>query len=433
MALAWLVDYRITKPLRSLEFAFARLAKGDFDCHVDERRFKQVMLNLLSNAIKYNKPHGDIFISCSVSSNNQCTISEADTGYGFAADDVSRLFKPFDRLGAETSNINGTGIGLVITRELVERMQGEIRVQSELNKGSCFSLIFNAFKQADVSTKTDILAKTDFTTQSDIADINEQLVSAETFPILEVLVAEDQVTNQLVLKQQLTLLGVHSTFVSNGEQAWQSLQDKRFDILLTDIQMPILDGLGLAKRIRADNRFKDLAIVAITANIIKDNIDACYDAGMNGFLTKPVELAKLKSLLMEHSTTMVNAHIEAKKPSEVASDSFDQLDIALLNAMLGDDPTVHCMVFNAFLQTAGEQVKLINAYAASANYADLSFQAHGLKSSSKSVSALLLADMCQQVETLAAKGSVTAEHVSDLEQCFNEVVIQLTRYCEYYE
>jgi CheY-like chemotaxis protein len=197
--------------------------------------------------------------------------------------------------------------------------------------------------------------------------------------------------------------------------------------------MPILDGLGLAKRIRADNRFKDLAIVAITANIIKDNIDACYDAGMNDFLTKPVELAKLKSLLMEYSTTMVNAHIEAKKPSEVASDSFDQLDIALLNAMLGDDPTVHCMVFNAFLQTAGEQVKLISAYAASANYADLSFQAHGLKSSSKSVSALTLADICQQVETLAAKGSVTAEHVSDLEQCFNEVLIQLTRYCEYYE
>lgn len=589
MALAWLVDYRITKPLRSLEFAFAQLAKGDFDCHVDkhqnnevgsvisafnhmatevasnhqklntlriqaesaskaksdfmasmshelrtplnailglaqlyeyddlankvqkdnaksiyragehllllindvldltaiesgnmqfsfdyasikrvveesvalvselvkaqsmtihtegfneleglcfyidERRFKQVMLNLLSNAIKYNKPHGDIFISCSVSSNNQCTINVADTGYGFAADDVSRLFKPFDRLGAETSNINGTGIGLVITRELVERMQGEIRVQSELNKGSCFSLIFNGFKQADVPIKTDLLAKTDSTIQSDIADISEQHVSAETFLILEVLVAEDQVTNQLVLKQQLTLLGVHSTFVSNGEQAWQTLQDKRFNILLTDIQMPILDGLGLAKKIRADERFKDLAIIAITANIIKENIDACYDAGMNGFLTKPVELAKLKSLLMEHSATMVNAHIEAKKPSEVASDSFDQLDLALLNAMLGDDPTVHCMVFNAFLQTAGEQVKLISAYATSENYADLSFQAHGLKSSSKSVSALLLADICQQVETLATNGSVTAEHVSDLEQCFNEVVVQLTRYCEYYE
>ncbi|WP_352311280.1 response regulator, partial [Psychrobacter sp. W2-37-MNA-CIBAN-0211] len=84
--------------------------------------------------------------------------------------------------------------------------------------------------------------------------------------------------------------------------------------------MPILDGLGLAKRIRADNRFKDLAIVAITANIIKDNIDACYDAGMNDFLTKPVELAKLKSLLMEYSTTMVNTHIDGNKVSEVETD-----------------------------------------------------------------------------------------------------------------
>jgi HPt (histidine-containing phosphotransfer) domain-containing protein len=91
------------------------------------------------------------------------------------------------------------------------------------------------------------------------------------------------------------------------------------------------------------------------------------------------------------------------------------------------------MVFNAFLQTAGEQVKLISAYAASANYADLSFQAHGLKSSSKSVSALTLADICQQVETLAERRIVKNESIIELELCFNQVVTQLSRYCEKHE
>ncbi|GGP79061.1 ATP-binding protein [Shewanella ulleungensis] len=389
--------------------------------YIDERRFKQVMLNLLSNAIKYNKPQGHIHIRCQVSTNHQCKISVADTGYGFAADDVTRLFKPFDRLGAETSNINGTGIGLVITRELVERMQGEITVESELNKGSCFSLIFNGFEQNTLPKNTQLPLQTVTTSTSNI------------LPTLEVLVAEDQVTNQQVLKQQLSILGVNGTFVSNGEQAWQALQDKHFDILLTDIQMPLLDGLNLAKRIRTENLYEHLVIIAVTANIIKKNIDDCYAVGMNGFLTKPVELVQLKSLLMEHSTGMVNAHIQSNLSPVISSDSFDQLDLSLLVAMLGDDISVHCMVFNAFLQSAGEQIKLINAYAANKNYTDLAFQAHGLKSSSKSIAALSLADFCQQIESLAENNSVQSESIHELELCFNEVIVQLTRYCEHYE
>lgn len=175
--------------------------------------------------------------------------------------------------------------------------------------------------------------------------VTKQNLSTVSLPTLEVLVAEDQVTNQQVLKQQLTMLGVSSTFVSNGEQAWQALQNSSFDILLTDIQMPLLDGLGLAKKIRNARQFNELVIIAITANITKNNIDNCCNAGMNGFLTKPIELVKLKSLLMEHSQTMMNTQPQQSKLAGVKSSAFDQLDLPLLRSMLGDDPMVHCMVF----------------------------------------------------------------------------------------
>ncbi|MEH6818121.1 MAG: Hpt domain-containing protein, partial [Pseudoalteromonas distincta] len=154
---------------------------------------------------------------------------------------------------------------------------------------------------------------------------------------------------------------------------------------------------------------------------------------MNGFLTKPIELVKLKSLLMEHSQTMVSTCSEKSDSENIASDSFDQLDITLLKAMLGDDPTVHCMVFNAFLQTAGEQIKLANAYAKSKNYVDLAFQAHALKSSSKSVGAIKLADICQQIETYAENESIDNNEMQSLETCFNDVVTQLKSYCLRYE
>ncbi|GGP37323.1 hypothetical protein GCM10009409_00200 [Shewanella saliphila] len=389
--------------------------------YIDERRFKQVMLNLLSNAIKYNKPQGKIYIRCNVLNNRQCSISVADTGYGFTEEDESRLFKPFDRLGAETSKINGTGIGLVITRELVERMQGKITVQSEVNQGSCFNLLFNSFEQSTIAS------------HKQVATENSEHTNADALPILKVLVAEDQVTNQQVLKQQLTLLGVQSTFVSNGEQAWQILQDNTFDVLLTDIQMPLLDGLELTKRIREHKRLNDLVIIAVTANIIKKNIDDCYTVGMNGFLTKPVELVQLKTLLIEHSSVAINAHIEHTPSVEPSTAMYDQLDMSLLVSMLGDDTDVHSMVFNAFIQTAGEQVKLIKAYADSQNYADLSFQSHGLKSASKSVAAIKLAEICQQIEHFANDSSVDEQLIKDLTFNFEQVMTQLSHYCQQHE
>ncbi|WP_089346972.1 ATP-binding protein [Pseudoalteromonas espejiana] len=390
--------------------------------YVDKRRFKQVLLNLLSNAIKYNKVRGKIDIRCKVDSDTRCNIDIEDTGCGFSQDDILRLFKPFDRLGAETSKTHGTGIGLVITKELIERMQGELKVSSKIDNGSCFKVSFNSF------TKDAVVAEHISPTGVEATTINKQAL-----PLIKVLVAEDQLTNQQVLKQQLTMLGVDSTFANNGAQAWQILQSNHFDMLLSDIQMPLLNGLELAKKIRSSKKYDELIIIAVTANIMKDNIEACYACGMNGFITKPVELESLKSLLMEHAKGITNTEKNQIEVKEQTSCTFTQLDMPLLCSMLGNEPQTHCLVFNAFLQTACEQVKLIEAFTHSANYTDLAFQAHGLKSSAKSVAALKLSDICQKIESLAEQKKLDETLFFELEMTFNEVLAQLKIYCNQYE
>lgn len=390
--------------------------------YVDKRRFKQVLLNLLSNAIKYNKVRGRIDIRCKVDSDTRCNIDIEDTGCGFSQDDILRLFKPFDRLGAETSKTHGTGIGLVITKELVERMQGELKVSSKIDNGSCFNVSFNSF-----------------TNDAVVADhinpigVETTTINKQALPVIKVLVAEDQLTNQQVLKQQLTMLGVDSTFANNGAQAWQILQSNHFDMLLSDIQMPLLNGLELAKKIRSSKKYDELIIIAVTANIMKDNIEACYACGMNGFITKPVELESLKSLLLEHAKGITNTEKNQIEVKEQTSCTFTQLDMPLLCSMLGNESQTHCLVFNAFLQTACEQVKLIEAYTHSANYTDLAFQAHGLKSSAKSVAALKLSDICQKIESLAEQKKLDETLFFELEITFNEVLAQLKIYCNQYE
>lgn len=392
----------------------------DVYLYIDRRRFKQVMLNLLSNAIKYNKPQGRIIVSCKIDKNSRCEIKVEDTGYGFSEAAKERLFKPFDRLGAETSNINGTGIGLVITKQLVEHMEGEISAESEVGVGSEFSLMFTTFIRQQETL--------DEPNQAIHRKVENEILVQST---LKVLIAEDQITNQQVLKQQLNILDIEPTFASDGEQAWEILKKEAFDILLTDIQMPKLNGLELAKRIRAQKQFNNLIIIAITANIIQENVHACEKAGMNDFITKPIELNKLSELLNKYAR-MTN---ESSKLSsqELEFNELEQLDLELLQAMLGDDTAIHCLVFEAYLKSVSEQVKLILKHKKSLNYKELAFQAHGLKSSSKSIAAINLANICEKIEGDAEKELCDEATFNQFELCLNEVITQIQGYCFKYK
>lgn len=253
----------------------------------DFTRLKQVMLNLLSNAIKYNTENGSVSINVIQKENNIIRISVIDKGKGISKELQHEIFQPFNRLNA-ASNIEGTGIGLSISKQLIEMMNGSIGVNSKVNEGSEFWI--------------ELTGKLGFTTaienESKPAFLNNTLVS-DSIAMQKILVAEDNPTNQNLILNQLETLGYSVDITANGQEALNKMVNNDYQLLITDCNMPLVDGYKLAKTIRSRGN-NDLPIIAITANAFPEIKAECLDAGMNGIITKPVDLNTLKKTLEQY-------------------------------------------------------------------------------------------------------------------------------------
>ena len=251
--------------------------------NVDYTRFKQVLLNLFSNAIKYNHSGGQVSIYCNRSNENSIRINVQDTGTGIDADKMALLFQPFNRLGAELGATEGTGIGLVITKNLVKLMGGTMGVESTPGKGSTFWIEFDI---ASVDEQADATEEK----QSELKPLSAQS---------KILVAEDNLVNQMILKQLLVRQGLQVDTANDGAQAWDLLQSVQYDLLLTDINMPIMDGYELVTKIRhyEQQTAHHLPVIAVTANAMIKDQNRCMESGMDGFIRKPIDLYELQTVL----------------------------------------------------------------------------------------------------------------------------------------
>lgn len=252
----------------------------------DYNRFKQVLLNLVSNAIRYNKVGGQVEIYCSERGAGTVRINVSDSGAGIDKKKILHLYEPFNRLGAEAGNTEGTGIGLVITRQLVELMGGELGVESTPGEGAVFWVNMNRSSSARFLNED---KKTG-------AQINVITAAARAARIL---VVEDNELNLEVLKMQMQSLGYNAFFSSDGQEALAELQNNRYDIIFTDIKMPKMDGYELTHAIRNNNDDinQHTIIIAISANSMQSDIQQCMNAGMNDFLAKSVNMEQLKQSL----------------------------------------------------------------------------------------------------------------------------------------
>ncbi len=255
----------------------------------DALRLSQVLTNLVSNAIKFTST-GEVEISVMPAlepappQHLGLRFSVRDTGIGIAPEVLPKLFQAFVQADTSTTRqYGGTGLGLVICRELVQLMGGEISVQSEPGKGSIFS--FDA-----------VFAETD--QQVFVPRGSQPAVVA--FSGRHVLLAEDNEINREIALAMLQQAGLTVTVVDDGEQALQALEKTRFDLVLMDLQMPVMDGLTATRIIRTQARWRLLPIIAMTANAMAEDQAACLAAGMNGHLAKPVDAAALHARLMEH-------------------------------------------------------------------------------------------------------------------------------------
>jgi len=257
-------------------------------------RLKQVLLNLLSNAVKYNRVQGTVAINCGRRDDSLVRISVSDTGIGIAEQNMRNLFKPFSRLVDDQSNIEGTGIGLSITKQFVELMQGEIGVESEPGKGSTFWVdLKNSAERRSVQT-----AGQDGMQRRH----NPEVANGHEISNAKILVVEDNPTNRTVFMSQLQALGYKPEIVSGPREVLAKLKNSPYDLILTDINMPEMDGYELVRYIRAleEGGPRHTPIIAVTANALPGERDRCLEAdgrlhpqtgGYGGVAPHPVPLA----------------------------------------------------------------------------------------------------------------------------------------------
>ena len=275
---------------RGINVTFEPLAFPYF-VMADRRRVKQVLINLLSNAIKYNSVGGTVRVRCAEKTAGRVCISVEDTGAGLTAEKITQLFQPFNRLGQETSE-QGTGIGLVMTKRLVELMGGVIRVESVVDKGSIFSIEMNMTveRQGVVGTFGDYVAPAQAGAMAD-ADVRT------------VLYVEDNPANLMLVEDLIARrTDIRLLTARDGMSGVEMARNALPDVILMDINLPGISGIRALRILADDPATAHIPVVALSANAMPRDIEKGLDAGFFRYLTKPINILEFTETLNEALT-----------------------------------------------------------------------------------------------------------------------------------
>lgn len=296
--------FNLGRVLQTMEYIFAEAAaekkleyrqeiSKDVPLHLkgDPERLKQLLMNLVNNAVKFTrKGFVKTTVSLAVNRDGKVVVQfmVEDTGTGIAADKLQVIFRRFEQLETGKQEVTkGTGLGLSIVKNLTELMGGQVSVQSEPGKGSLFTLLL-PFETAE-----------NLQDAKEVTAVMLPEIKAGDYNGVKVLVVDDNKVNQLLLSQTLRILGINSTIAQNGLQAIEVIEKNSFALVLMDIQMPVMDGYTAVKEIRRRG-YADLPIVAMTAYAMPGENQKCLEAGMNDYMSKPVDFSRLNNLLEKY-------------------------------------------------------------------------------------------------------------------------------------
>jgi hypothetical protein len=250
----------------------------------DRVRLRQVLVNLLSNAVKYNRAEGTVSVAWSAHP-DACLLSVTDTGPGMAPEQLARLFEPFNRLGAERTQVEGTGIGLVLSRRLVELMHGELRIDSRVGEGTVATLVLErSDEQVEAPHASQPPSQHGYLDQG-----------------LHVLYAEDNEVNVELVRQVASFRpSVALRVAANGALALKMAREDPPDLMLVDMHLGDMTGFELARTLRDDPATADIRLVALSADALPEQIDGALAMGFEAYLTKPIEFRKLLRVLDGH-------------------------------------------------------------------------------------------------------------------------------------
>ncbi|MGB3125741.1 MAG: transporter substrate-binding domain-containing protein [Pseudomonas sp.] len=372
----------------------------DTDVLIDPLRFKQVLSNLVSNAIKFTE-RGQVKIRVDVQPTDQAQQIEMklvveDTGIGISRDDQLRLFEPFAQ--ADNSGHlarSGAGLGLVICRSLCAMMGGQLSLSSVPMVGT----------QVHIHLKMTRLAPL-----HPVAELKP--VAPAPAPVLNVLVVDDHPANRLLMCQQLGYLGHQFTAAQHGAAGFHAWRQERFDLVIADCNMPIMNGYELSRSIREYEQREQLppcVVLGFTANAQPEEKLRCAEAGMNDCLFKPISLTALERQL---------AQIEPQS-------SGVQLDLSSLDALTGGDPQLSRRLLEELLSSScHDRQELVTLSARQASAQAIIDQAHKIKGAARIVQAVALAGQCEALEQACARGDDQAAietAIKTLERCMLEL------------
>ncbi|WP_428151391.1 hybrid sensor histidine kinase/response regulator [Brevundimonas sp.] len=244
----------------------------------DRTRLRQVLINLLSNAIKYNREGGDVLLEVR-QTDEGVALSVHDTGVGIPEDRMAELFQPFNRLGRETSDVAGTGIGLAVSRRLAEAMNGRLEAVSQAGAGSTFTLHLPLARPAAQS-------------------VTASPIPTGSLPAATMLYVEDNPSNIALMRHVIAALGPIQLHVAeNGHEGLALARDLRPDIILLDINLPGLSGFELKARLDADPLTRGLPVLALSASAMPQDVKRGKEAGFRDYLTKPLDIRVLAEAL----------------------------------------------------------------------------------------------------------------------------------------
>jgi len=258
----------------------------------DPLRLGQVLLNLMGNAVKFTE-HGSITVSVrqveETTADALFYFEVQDTGIGISAEDQKRLFSAFEQAdNSTTRKYGGTGLGLAISKRLANLMGGDMGVESTPGKGSTFSFSARLGKANDFAEAT----------KKNVAENAEERLKTE-FVGARILLAEDEPVNQEVARELLESLGFKVDVANDGREATELARQRGYDLILMDMQMPIMNGIEATREIHALTKHEHTVIVAMTANAFGEDRQACLDAGMSDYIAKPYDPLALFATLLK--------------------------------------------------------------------------------------------------------------------------------------
>ncbi len=407
----------------------------------DATRITQILVNLIGNAIKFTEKGGvEIKVENEGILNNevQLKISIKDSGIGISKDYVDKIFESFTQAGTDTARkYGGTGLGLTISKQLVDLMNGKIYVESQPNVGTTF---FVEIKFV-IAKNQKVIKKEEDISQEIMAKLNKT----------RVLLVEDNEFNQLVAEDTLIdlLPNIELDTAENGAIAVEKISQKNYDIVLMDIQMPVMNGVDATKQIRSftDPNKRNISIIAMTANVLQEDVKAYLEAGMNAYISKPFQvnvlLEKMASVLPE--TLVRDLYPNEKSTANIASATATELiaatevhatasteikwdenitDMNFLQQFTKNDAAKINKYVSMYLQNAPLLLEKINANWQNKEFPALKVAAHSLKPQLSYMGVKEDVSRVYALEQAAGSSDIDENKLNQLIQNINAVVLQ---------